>query len=59
MEEIKVVVNGVGAAGVACSKIIMAAGVKNVIGCDQRGALYEGRREHMNWVKDWYARNTH
>jgi malate dehydrogenase (oxaloacetate-decarboxylating) len=58
MEELKVVVNGVGAAGVACSKIIMAAGVTNVIGCDQQGALYEGRREHMNWVKDWYARNT-
>ena len=58
MEEIKVVVNGVGAAGVACTKIIMAAGVTDVIGCDQQGALYEGRREHMNWVKDWYARNT-
>ncbi|MGH9881920.1 MAG: NAD(P)-dependent malic enzyme, partial [Pyrinomonadaceae bacterium] len=58
MEDIKVVVNGVGAAGVACTKIIMAAGVKNVIGCDQQGALYEGRTEHMNWVKDWYARNT-
>jgi malate dehydrogenase (oxaloacetate-decarboxylating) len=58
MDEIKVIVNGVGAAGVACSKIIMAAGVKNVIGCDQQGALFEGRREHMNWVKDWYARNT-
>lgn len=58
MDEIKVVVNGVGAAGVACTKIIMAAGVRNVIGCDQQGALYEGRPEHMNWVKDWYARNT-
>ncbi len=58
MSELKVVVNGVGAAGVACTKIIMAAGVKNVIGCDQFGALYEDRREHMNWVKDWYARST-
>ena len=58
MSDIKVVVNGVGAAGVACTKIVMAAGVANVIGCDQQGALYEGRREHMNWVKDWYARNT-
>jgi malate dehydrogenase (oxaloacetate-decarboxylating) len=58
MNEIKVVVNGVGAAGVACSKIIMAAGVRNIIGCDQFGALYAGRRERMNWVKDWYARNT-
>jgi len=58
MTDIKVVVNGVGAAGVACTKIIMAAGVKNIVGCDQSGALYRGRREHMNWVKDWYAQNT-
>lgn len=58
MKDIKVVVNGVGAAGVACSKIIMAAGVQNIIGCDRQGALYRGRREHMNWVKDWYAQNT-
>jgi len=58
MEDIKVVVNGVGAAGVACSKIVMAAGVKSIVGCDQTGALYEGRTEGMNWVKDWYARNT-
>ena len=58
MEDIKVVVNGVGAAGVACSKIVMAAGVHNIIGCDTTGAIYEGRGEHMNWVKDWYAQNT-
>src|SRR5690242_7278785 len=58
MGEIKVVVSGVGAAGVACTKIIMAAGVRNVVGCDQFGALYAGRQERMNWVKDWYARNT-
>ena len=58
VSDIKVVVNGVGAAGVACTKIIMAAGVKNIVGCDQTGALYRGRMEHMNWVKDWYAQNT-
>jgi malate dehydrogenase (oxaloacetate-decarboxylating) len=58
MEDIKVVVNGVGAAGVACSKIIMAAGVTNIIGCDQYGVLYRGRSENMNWVKEWYAQNT-
>jgi len=58
MEDVKIVVNGVGAAGVACSKIVMAAGVRNIVGCDQSGAIYEGRAEHMNWVKDWYARNT-
>lgn len=58
MSEIKVVVNGVGAAGVACSKIVMAAGVRNIIGCDQKGALYRGRREHMNPIKVWYAEHT-
>lgn len=58
MEDIKVVVNGIGAAGVACSKIVMAAGVKNLVGCDTSGALYEGRQENMNWVKDWFARHT-
>lgn len=56
--EIKVVVNGVGAAGVACTKILMAAGVERIVGCDQFGALYRGRRDNMNWVKEWYATNT-
>ncbi|MFZ1702041.1 MAG: malic enzyme-like NAD(P)-binding protein [Pyrinomonadaceae bacterium] len=58
MEDIKLVVNGIGAAGVACSKIVMAAGVQNIIGCDTTGAIFEGRKENMNWVKDWYARNS-
>ncbi|CAN5792072.1 ACT domain-containing protein [soil metagenome] len=58
MDEVKIVVNGIGAAGVACSKIVMAAGVKNIVGCDTTGAIYAGRTENMNWVKDWYARNT-
>lgn len=58
IEDIKLVVNGIGAAGVACSKIVMAAGVKNIVGCDTTGALFQGRKENMNWVKDWFARNT-
>ncbi|HEX8560260.1 MAG TPA: malic enzyme-like NAD(P)-binding protein [Pyrinomonadaceae bacterium] len=56
LEDLKVVVNGVGAAGVACSKIVMNAGVRNLIGCDQHGAIYAGRTEHMNWVKDHFSR---
>src|SRR5215207_5995269 len=56
MEDLKVVVNGVGAAGVACSKIVMSAGVRNLIGCDQHGAIYAGREEHMNWVKEHFSR---
>jgi malate dehydrogenase (oxaloacetate-decarboxylating) len=58
MSDIKVVVNGIGAAGVACSKIVIAAGVRNLIGCDTSGALFAGRRENMNWVKEWFALNT-
>src|SRR6478672_340879 len=58
MSDVKVIVNGVGAAGVACTKIIMSAGVKKIVGCDHTGAIYRGRKEHMNWLKAWYAQNT-
>ena len=58
MEDQKVVVSGVGASGVACSKILLNAGVTNIIGCDTRGAIYKGRTENMNFMKDWYAENT-
>lgn len=58
MNQLKVVVSGVGAAGVACTKILMSAGVGRIVGCDQTGALYRGRLEHMNWIKEWYAANT-
>lgn len=58
MSDIKVIVTGVGAAGVACSKIILSAGVKNVIGFDRSGAIYKGRKDHMNYMKEWFAENT-
>lgn len=56
--DIKLVVNGVGAAGVACTKIVMSAGLRNIVGCDQKGALYRGRKQNMNAIKEWYAENT-
>ena len=58
MTDLKVVVNGIGAAGVACSKILMAAGVTNIIGCDRAGAVYKGRKENMNVAKEWFAAHT-
>ena len=58
IEDLKIVVTGVGAAGVACSKILMAAGARNVIGFDRTGAIYKGRTESMNFMKDWFADNT-
>jgi malate dehydrogenase (oxaloacetate-decarboxylating) len=58
MEDLKVVFSGVGASGVACSKILLNAGVTNIIGCDTRGAIYAGRTENMNFMKEWYAYHT-
>jgi len=58
MQDLKVVFSGVGASGVACSKILLNAGVTNIIGCDTRGAIYAGRTENMNFMKEWYAEHT-
>jgi malate dehydrogenase (oxaloacetate-decarboxylating) len=57
MEDLRVVVNGIGAAGVACAKILMNAGVRNIIGCDSRGIVHEGR-EDLNEAKMWFAEHT-
>ena len=58
IEDMKIVVAGVGASGVACSKIIMNAGARNIIGVDRVGAIFKGRKQHMNFMKDWYAEHT-
>ena len=57
-EEIKVVVNGAGAAATAITKLILSYGVKNVIMCDRTGAIYEGRQKGMNSYKEEMARLT-
>ncbi|MDP1795454.1 MAG: malic enzyme-like NAD(P)-binding protein, partial [Acidimicrobiales bacterium] len=57
MEDLKVVIAGVGAAGVAITKILQAAGVQNVIGLDRRGAIFSGRGE-LDASKEWFAENT-
>lgn len=58
LEEIRVVVNGAGAAGIAVVKLLLSAGVRDVILCDRHGAIYEGRKEGMNAEKEEIARNT-
>jgi malate dehydrogenase (oxaloacetate-decarboxylating) len=58
MEDLKIVVAGVGASGVACSKIFINAGARNIIGVDRTGAIYKGRKQHMNFMKEWYAEHT-
>ncbi len=57
MKDLKVVVNGVGASGVACAKILMSAGVKNIMGCDSKGIVHE-EREDLNASKRWFAEHT-
>ena len=57
LEDLRIIVNGVGASGVACAKIIMAAGAKNIVGCDSKGIVHEGR-EDLNESKRWFAENT-
>ena len=57
MEEIKVVTSGAGAAGIAIIKLLQAKGLKNVILCDRKGAIYEGR-EGLNPEKEEMARIT-
>jgi len=58
ISDIKVVFNGAGAAGIACAKFYMTAGVKDVILCDTRGAIYDGREENMNPYKNEIAKIT-
>ncbi|MBZ5751013.1 NAD(P)-dependent malic enzyme [Metabacillus rhizolycopersici] len=58
IEEIRVVANGAGAAGVAIVKLLLHMGVKDVILCDTKGIIYEGRPVGMNPFKDEMARIT-
>ena len=58
MTEIKVVANGAGAAGIAIIKLLYSYGVRDIIMCDTKGAIYEGRPQGMNEVKAEVAKFT-
>lgn len=58
MNEIKVVANGAGAAGIAIIKLLYSYGVRDIIMCDTKGAIYEGRPAGMNAIKDEVAKFT-
>jgi malate dehydrogenase (oxaloacetate-decarboxylating) len=57
MGDLSVVISGMGAAGVACGKILIDAGVGEVVGVDSTGAVYSGR-DRLNEAKQWFANNT-
>lgn len=60
LEDIKVVVNGAGAAGISCARMFVAAGVNrdNLTMCDSRGVIYKGRDEKMNAQKAEFATDS-
>lgn len=60
IDEIKVVVNGAGAAGISCLKLIIRYGAnpKNCYLCDTKGVIYKGRQEGMNEWKERLANDT-
>jgi len=60
MEDLKVVVNGAGAAGISCSKMFIAAGVRreNILLLDSRGVLYKGRTERITPEKEEFLVET-
>ena len=57
-EEVKVVVNGAGAAAISITRLLLTAGAKHITLCDRKGAIYEGRTEGMNPIKEEMAKMT-
>ena len=58
LSDIKVVLNGAGAAGIAIVKLLYSYGVRDMIMCDSKGAIYEGRQHGMNDTKSYVANWT-
>ncbi|HSI79270.1 MAG TPA: NAD-dependent malic enzyme [Solirubrobacterales bacterium] len=62
IERLRVLVLGLGAAGVAVTRMMLASGITEIIGCDRRGALSTEREDYvageMNEIKRWYAEHT-
>ena len=57
LEEVRIVVNGAGAAAISITKLLLSAGAKDITLCDRRGAIYEGR-DGLNWIKEEMSRVT-
>ena len=58
IESVRIVINGAGAAGAAIADLLGLAGAKEIIVCDRKGAIHQGRTEGMNPVKDHLAQTT-
>jgi malate dehydrogenase (oxaloacetate-decarboxylating) len=58
LERLKIVISGAGAAGVAVTRILLRGGARDVIVCDRKGIIHEGRLRELNESKTWLARHT-
>ena len=57
-EDVRIVTSGAGAAAISITKLLLSAGFQNVIMTDRHGAIYKGRAEGMNWIKEEMAEVT-
>lgn len=57
-EDVEIVINGAGAAAIAIAKLLLKYGIKKITMCDTTGAIYEGRTEGMNEIKDEMSKIT-
>ncbi len=57
-KDIRIIISGAGAAAIAVAKILLSAGARDIILCDRHGAIYEGRKEGMNWIKEEMSKIT-
>jgi malate dehydrogenase (oxaloacetate-decarboxylating) len=58
LESVRIVINGAGAAAISITKLLLSAGAKDVVLCDRKGAIYAGRTEGMNWIKEEMSHMT-
>ena len=58
LEDVRIVINGAGAAAISITKLLLSAGAGDVTLCDRRGAIYTGRADGMNWIKEEIAQVT-
>jgi malate dehydrogenase (oxaloacetate-decarboxylating) len=58
LPDVRIVFAGAGASGIATARLLMRAGARHIIGCDRAGAIYKGRTENMNPMKEWFAEHT-
>ncbi len=57
-EDVRIVMNGAGAAAISIARLLLTAGFKDITLCDRKGAIYEGRPEGMNSIKEEMAKVT-